>query len=306
MQLTTTHLVIGRGELYFGRFLPGTTQSEGELYLGNTPGFTVSRDVEEIERFTSYGGQQVKLESHVVRESNSANITTDHASMENLALWFGGAVDDDGQAAVGFRTETFVVKPGRYYQLGTSYEPFGVRHVEPDLTFKLNGTAFTALEGNITLQRAEGRFYVMPDAPDIDDADEIEVTFQWRNSLSSNAEPVSQEVVGCLRYISTNPLGSRKNYFFPCVRIRPSGGMDLKGDQFQQLMFSADIRRLNPTTNFFYVLETARPELTEDEIAIIELGPITLEAFPPLEDPLDQIINVFIPDADYGAPITFP
>lgn len=297
--ITSTTLVIGRGELYFGRFRPGTTESEGEMYLGNTPGFAVNRAVEEVERFTSYGGQQVKLDTLVLRETNSANITTDNLDMDNMALWFGGIADYSGQTAIGIITEEFVVKRGRHYQLGTSVEPFGVRHVEPDITFTKSGSPL-AIGGNFELRGTEGRFFVLDDAVDIVDSDEITVSFQWRGSQSSSTEPTHDNVVGSLRFIATNPVGPRKNYFFPYVALSPSGSFDLKGDQWQQIQLNADVRKLNPTANFFYVLESADAGYTQDESAIIEIGPMSLDDFPFYEDLLDQIINTFIPAADYG------
>lgn len=121
--MTTTEnatLVIGRGELYFDRFIPGTKEGEGELYFGNTPGFSLSRTVEEITRFTSYGGQQIEVNGLVTREVHSADITTDNISMQNMALWFGGNVDDGGQAGIGQITENIAIKRGRWYQLGKS------------------------------------------------------------------------------------------------------------------------------------------------------------------------------------------
>lgn len=306
--MTTTSnatLVIGRGELYFDRFAKGTLKGEGELYLGNTPGFTVSSTVEEVERFTSYGGQQLQIDSLITRELHRADITTDNISMENLALWFGGTPDKSGQEAIGFITETMQVKKGRWYQLGTTVEPFGVRHIEPDITFQQNGGALD-VGTNLIVDRVEGRFFVMDEAVNIVDGDSISTTFQWRESFSIDLVPSGSEVVGALRYISKNPVGPAISYFFPYVRLRASSQIDFKADDWQDFSFDVDVRRLNALTKFFYVKQLAGPQLTEDEQAIIELGPMSLDDFPYWEDQLDQIINTFIPAADYGQVITYP
>lgn len=306
--MTTTSnatLVIGRGELYFDRFAAGTLKGEGELYLGNTPGFTVSRTVEEVERFTSYGGQQIQIDSLVTREVHTADITTDNVSMDNLALWFGSEPDKTGQVAISFITENIQVKKGRWYQLGTTVEPFGVRHVEPDIVFTRNGSALN-VPANLILDRVEGRFYVMDEAVNIVDGDTLGVTFQWRQSFSVDIIDNGAEVVGSLRYISKNPIGPAVSYFFPYVRLKPASQIDFKTDDWQNFSFDVDIRKLNAVTNFVYVKQLAGPQLTEDEKAIIELGPMSLDEFPYWEDQLDQIINVSMPAADYGQVITYP
>lgn len=300
-----TNLVIGRGELYFGQFAPGTMQSEGELYLGNTPGFSVTRTYEQVERSTSYGGQQIQQESYITRERHSANLTTDNISMDNLALWFGGTSNDAGQLGLADVVETLTVKRGRHYQLGTSYEPFGARHIEPDITFTKGGVPL-AVAGNLVLRREDGRFYVSPDAIDIVDDDEITAHFQWRSSKSKLTEPKPAEVIGSLRFISQNPHGPRKNYFFPYVRLQPSGAIDLKSDQWQQFIFDVEIRRLNPAIAFFYVIEVGGATYTADEQAIVDLFGASIDDFPAREDLLNTILNLNIPAADYGAPLTLP
>ncbi len=306
--MTTTSnatLVIGRGELYFDRFATGTLKGEGELYFGNTPGFTVSRTVEEVERFTSYGGQQIKTDSLITREVQTADITTDNSSMENIALWFGAEPDTDGQLAIGMVTETIKVRKGRWYQLGTSIEPFGVRHVEPDIEFTSDGSPVDKLS-NFILDRVEGRFYVLDEAPDVDNGDTLSITFQWRTSASVDTVASTKEVVGALRYISKNPVGPSISYYFPYVRITPASQIDFKTDDWQKFSFEVEIRKLNAATNFLYVKQTAGPLLTQDEQAIVDLGPISLDEFPFYEDLLDQIINVSMPEANYGQVIGYP
>lgn len=292
-------LVLGRGELYFNRFTAGAFVGEGERHLGNTPGFTISRDVEEIERFTSYGGQQIQIGSLITREVQSASITTDNIDMNNVAMWFGNEADTTGQEAIGSITEEIVVRKGCWYQLGTSVEPIGVRHVEPDVAFSIGGTVIS-LSGNLDLDRTEGRFFVLEDAVSIGNGDTLSIAFQWRQSDSVTVSEVSTEVVGSLRYIAKNPIGDNISYLFPYIRIKPSSEIDMKADGWQEISFDVDIRRLNALTKYVYVRKDAGPLMTDDEISITELGPMALDDFPYFEDLLDQIINVFIPAADYG------
>jgi len=47
-----------------------------------------------------------------------------------------------------------------------------------------------------------------------------------------------EQVEGSLRFISDNPKGSNKNYFWPYVRIQPTGDFAVKGEQWQVISFN--------------------------------------------------------------------
>ena len=107
-----TKLVLGRGEVYFDRFISGTHVGEGERYLGNTSKFIVERDIERLDRATSYGGKRIAAKGAIVSESHTIDFTTDHVDIENLSMWFGGesAAPDVPRDVV---VETFTVKRRR-------------------------------------------------------------------------------------------------------------------------------------------------------------------------------------------------
>jgi hypothetical protein len=239
-----------------------------------------------------------------VQENYSANVMTDNIAMENVAMWMGTASPIAGpQEATNFITETFAVRPGRHYQLGKTHVPYGVRHVEPDIQFFLGSTATGSpidIPSNFELRRVEGRFYV-DGAEDITAGTIITVRFQWRTSPSRAISAGAKEIRGALRFVAINPVGASKSYYFPYVRMRARGQIDLKGDQWQQMSFDVEVRKLNRRAAYFYALEAAPPLLTEDERAIVELGPLDIDRFPFFEDRLNQIINVDLPDAHFDA-----
>lgn len=292
-------LVIPRGELYFDRFLPGTLQGEGELYLGNTPGFSIERTFEETKRFSSYGGQVVERDAIVTQEKNSAEIATDNIAMDNIALWFGGSVSDSGQAAVAEAEESFPIRRGRWYQLGSSFNTAGVRYVEPEITFSVESGPISAA-ANLIVNRPDGRIYVLDDAPDIIDGQVLTVSFGWRAAQGSFVIPSGQEVVGALRFIATNQIGPRISYLFPYVRLKPRGQIDLKADDFMSLEYEVDIRKKFGTSDFFYVTQIGEPSYNADETTIINVGLVSLEEFTIIENVLDTIINTSMPAANYG------
>jgi len=293
-------LVVPRGEVYFDRFADETLVGEGELYLGNTPGFTIERTFEETKRYSSYGGQIVERDAIVTQEKNVADIETDNISMDNISLWFGGTVSDAGQAAVGLVTESFQIRRGRWYQLGSTINTAGVRYVEPDITFSVDSGPITNVAANLIVNRGDGRIFVLEDAADLIDGQELTVEFQWRAAEGSFVIPSGQEVVGALRFIATNQIGPKISYLFPYVRLKPKGSIDLKVDNFLALEFDVDIRKKFGTSEFFYVTAIGDATYNAEELYIINVGLLTLEAFMTYEDLFNSIINDFMPAANYG------
>jgi hypothetical protein len=305
--VTTTSnatLVLSRGELYFSRFIDDTFVGEGELYLGNTPGFSLSRTVETVERMHSLKGQLVPGESIVTREVHTADITTDNINPENIALWFGSDVDRSGQAPEGMVSESITAKRGRYYQLGLSKNPIGVRYVEPSIKFWIGGTEIP-VAGNLLLDRIEGRFFVLEDAENVTDGTALTVTFEWRRSFSIQVAPEPKQIRGSLRFVPKNAFGPGSLLYFPYVTITAKGEIDFKASEWMEFDFAVEIKKVSPSTPYFYALQTAPAEYTADELSIIEIGKISLYDFPYYENLFDTIINTSIPDADYGQVITF-
>jgi len=290
---SNAQLVVGRGELYFNRFAPGTKIGDGELYLGNTPGFALARDTEELARFTSYGGQRVEQSPLVLREMHTASIVTDNINMDNLSMWFSGDVETVNQADESAISETIVVTKGRFYQLGMTVRPDGVRYVRDDITFVRNGSPVT-LTNNIFLDRESGRFQVL-ETSSIPNGSSLLVTFRWRPALTRVLTPTPNLVEGSLRFISKNVTGLAKDVFFPNVQITPEGEFDLKSDQWQQFSFRLSVKKHTPAAEFFYITELNGPIYSDDELAIIDDGKIPLDIFPFYEDLLHAIVNENLP-----------
>ena len=74
----TQNYVLGRGELFFERFVSGTLAGLGEHYLGNTPGFEISIEEEVLEHFSSDRGLRVKDRSVTLQNDASGTLTVDN------------------------------------------------------------------------------------------------------------------------------------------------------------------------------------------------------------------------------------
>lgn len=293
-----TSLVIGRGEVFFEAFEPGTRQGFGERYIGNTPTFQISRSVERLERYRSHKGQKVKTEAPVVSESHAVQFITDNIVIENVGMWYGREGGDTTIPAINEVVETFPVRRGNFIQLGKSKHPWGVREVE-NVEVRVGGVLI-APAGNYELDATLGRIEVLPTSPDIPDGGTITVNFEWNTIHTNAANSQAADVYGALRFVSLNQVGPKRHYYFPFVRLQTRGAVDLKGDQWQQIPFEIEVLRLNPWTEQVYVDETTFVGLLEDEQAIIDLSPMTLTEFPFFENELDVLVNTTMPAHEYS------
>lgn len=246
-----TKLVLGRGEVYFDRFLPGTQSGEGERYLGNTPSFQITRRIERLERATSYLGRRHDQPGAVISESVTVSMVTDHMASENVSMWFSDDGTDvtDGLELVPY-TENFVVRLGRFYQLGSNEVHGGFRFVEA-VQILVGATVLTA-GIDYVLERDSGRIEILSTAVNVSNGQTITVNYVKRPNTLRIAESKSVEYLGLLRYISKNPYGPKVDYLFPQVRISPRGAVEMKGDEFRQMQFDVTALKKNPSEPLLY------------------------------------------------------
>lgn len=246
-------LVLGRGEIYFDRFL-GTSR-DGERYLGNTPAFRIEREVKRLERMTSYRGQKQQRKSAVISETISGSITTDHMATENVGLWHGadGESEVAGDALVPF-SETLVVKRDRFYQLGLPENGVGLSYIDNAQVRLTNISGVVLTPGvHYVLDRTAGRISI-PESSPLSNGATIFVRYFKRPSASTLMKTSGQETFGALRYVSQNPYGPQVDYFFPQVRLTPRGAVDMKGDEFRQMSFDIEAIRLAPNLPLVYLI----------------------------------------------------
>lgn len=259
MYREATKLVLGRGEVYLDRFAHGTRSGLGEVYLGNTPSFQMDREIERMERATSYRGRKHETRGAVISESLTIRMTTDNMSRENMDLWLSAESETvtAGDEFIPY-TETMTVLPGRYYQLGSSLIPGGVRFVD-SLAMSVGGAPL--VNGvDFLWERDTGRIFILPTTNHISGAGQIvSVSYLKRPSTVSMVSPEANEVYGALRYIAKNPYGPRVDYWFPQVRIAPRGAVEMKGDEFRRISFDVTAIRLNPAMALVYAQHAGKP-----------------------------------------------
>lgn len=264
--------VVGRGRLFFDKFKDGCNNSEhGELYFGNTPELSVSSDTETLDHYSSDFGLREKDLTVMLEHSRSGSFVTDHISQDNLALFFLGDRTKITQTQVTGSKEVFEdVMLGRHLQLGASdVLPMGVRNIEnlqiyvadKDTTINLGDGDVSTIEGvtkvnfagQVEYDLALGRIYIEPTATEIKDGQQVIVQFDIEAQTRDLIIARNRMIYGSLRFLSANPVGDAKDFFWPKVMLQPDGDYALKGDDWQQIGFTFSVLRKNRKTEQVYI-----------------------------------------------------
>ena len=257
----TQKYTLGRGEVFFNKFKPGTNIGEGERYLGNTPEYLLTNEVETLDHFNADRGLREKDESVLLEISSSGSMNCDNISGENVALFFLGNLLTKSSTSVTAQKEVFTNwKRGLTLQLGTTdATPTGVRKVSnvkvgkaaKSATLNLTGdisaipgVTIVDAAGNYEVDLELGRLYLEPTSTEING--DIKLVVQFDVAAQSREMVISSNdvVQGSLRFVSHNAKGENKDYFFPKVTLSPDGDYNLKGDDWQSMGFTFDALKL--------------------------------------------------------------
>lgn len=283
---------VGRGRLFLDIFKPGTNQGMGERYLGNTPSFGPSNETEMLDHYSSEEGIRLKDASVMLQVDQNGSFTCDHISPENLALFFLGVSGSQLVLASTLNIDVFEsFSKGRHFQLGASdVTPDGLNHLDnivvgyAPLNAVVPNTGALSSIGSVTVIPAagnyeadlrRGRVYIEPDAPDIPSGTKLVVGYDVKGQNRKTVIGKNQTIYGSLRFISENPVGKNRNYFYPKVAISPDGEYELKGDEWQVIGFTYQALKLG---NKDMVYISSPDEDLVDEIDPAEQRTVTVIA----------------------------
>lgn len=238
---------LGRGELFFAQFKPGTRDPGGERYFGNTPEFNATIESETLDHYNSDRGINEKDASIPLQTNRTATFITDNISPENIAFFFFGSVNNIADAGSTVTDEEIPdVQPGLSYQLGMSQgNPVGVRALDmngpnaPVITNE-DGTTTYVAGTDYRVEGERGRI-IIPSGSTITPGSLIKVTYTTLASTRKRIISGSTPIEGALRYITYNPAGEQYDWYMPYVKLSPNGDYALKGDEWQQIPFSVEI-----------------------------------------------------------------
>lgn len=246
-------LTLGRGRLYFAKFADGTTTPGPEMFFGNCPTVQLAQANTALDHYRSTQGLKVKDRTVTLQNDMTGTFSTDNAGKDNLALWFLSTNTPETTTVVTpVVAEPHAAKLGSYIQLGTSLDnPSGIRNVSA-VTVKIAAVDVDAA-GNYEVDLVKGRIYIEPDATDITDADALLIGYTPTAGTSSRVIENGNQIFGALRFISDNPEGTNKDYFFPYVQLTSSGNLDLIADTWQTLTFAVEVLKLDDNTSRVYI-----------------------------------------------------
>ena len=244
IQNVTNEYAIPRGRTYLDKLVSGV--GEGEVAVGNVPGFSITIDSTKADHYSSETGLRQKDKTITIEINRTAQFTIDNMTLENLAYFLSGEVETITQAAGAATTETITVKQGRTYQLGkTTAHPAGSRNISAvAVTPAGGGTAFVeGTDYNLDLALARLQIIVgggIADAASID-IDYTKAAATWKRVKTGT----TTELQAAIRVLADNASGSNRDYYMPLVNLTPSGDLPViqDGTDFVSMTFDADIQK---------------------------------------------------------------
>lgn len=232
---------LGRGEIHFAAFKPGTLVPDGFRYLGNTPEFNLSVTSESLAHYSMDRGTKIKDKSVNLQTDFAGTFTCDDISLENLALFFLGAAGTVTQASATGETETIEdIKQGRSYQIGESDAlPMGVRQVS--ITAAAVGATPLVVGTDYTLDAARGIITFLEGSTVAVDGADVELTYNLAAVSYDRTISGNSQIEGALMFLAFNAEGEDIDYRMAHVRISPNGDLPLKGDDWMATPFSVEI-----------------------------------------------------------------
>lgn len=257
---TNKNYTLARGELYFGRFAPGTTTVEGGLrYLGNSPEFSFSMESESLDHYDADGPVRVLDDSALIELTRNGSIVLDHISPENIALVLGGSASVVTQAAIVAGTYEIVgARKNARYQIGkTPSLPNGVRGLSSLTAEDDAGTPVALVAGvDYTVDLVGGGIIFLPGSTLVEDDGTTTISIEYaapERKFHRVTSAGNGEVEGELYYRARNAKGAKFDYLFPKVTIRPDGDFAVKSvEDWQTISLGVSIGKLNDTTEAIY------------------------------------------------------
>lgn len=231
MDFQSRNLVIPRGKVLFARYLPGTQVPGAFKEIGNTPEFTMNREVQKLAHFGSQGPWVKAQDEEIVTDSRlTGSLRTDDMRATNVALWFMGTPDTVTQTSVSSTTQTETVDKGDIIQLGrTVANPAGARNVTvASVAPSPTGTAYID-NVDYLIHPELGLVEILPTGA-IPDRQEIVITYTASAATFTRIAMGDVDAEGELKFVSFNPQGENHDTTIPRVKISPNGDLSMLTD----------------------------------------------------------------------------
>lgn len=255
--------LLGAGECYIA-LMDADGNYEGERYLGDSPGASMTVETEEVETDSSDGSVSRSLLRAVVSRKFSFSLQLGDTSPENLQLFTGGDLESPSQSTAAVTNESYTVQADRWIHLGqSSSHPGGVDTVASFQSITTGDTEADA-DGSSTDIKAATERLVLEEVPNSDPKEYTgriyiprasNLAGKWISvnytpkALPAGAKRVKVDEVkalnGSFRYRETlNPQGTAKprHYYARLCSLKGEGQVDLKSrEATQRLGLTVDV-----------------------------------------------------------------
>lgn len=254
--------VVGAGRLFFQPMDPaGNITSSTEAYLGDSPGFTLSVENENLEDWSSDGPIATKDVDVAVRVNRTFSLQTKDISFANIARFIIGTASTIEQSVTPVVGEEYnAVAPGGYIQLGaTPANPVGVRNVTAVTVTDDDGTPVTfELGEDYELDADTGRILILESGL-ISNGTNLRIDY---TPGAASFEQVSSDDLGAkygrLRYVEDATFGPARDLVAGFVQLKPTGELAMKSREAVQQM-GWECTALTPPAGGASIVYAGRP-----------------------------------------------
>lgn len=254
MASTSKNYVLGSGEVYLAHLDPTTKLPvEGERYIGNTSAFGINVQSQMLDHYDADHGVRTLDQTALLQVTRNGTLTTDQIDPNTVADFFMGTTGTLTQASATGQTDSFAsIVQDRWYQLGTTTaNPSGVRNVT---NVVLNVAGVPLVEGtDYEIDLTYARFRILPGSTAAAAGATVDATYDVSASTREQTISGNSAVYVALRFIATNSIGVKRDYYLPYCQISPNGEYQLKGDQWQQMQFNLSVLQRDTTTAAIYI-----------------------------------------------------
>lgn len=239
---------LGNGAFYFAPYRPGTQIPMGELYMGNSPEFSLTIAEETLDHFNSDRGTRDKDASVPLQTNRTGSLTLDDINHKNVGYYLQGESKTITVAGATVTAEPLggagtTIQLGASYQLGTnSANPTGARQVSAVALANATTSADVPVAGiDYLLDPVRGRVMILETATKVKEGDLLTVNYTVDASTREQVASTAKTVEGQLRYIADNKTGNNVDYLMPRVKLTPNGDFNFKGDDWQTIPLTVEI-----------------------------------------------------------------
>jgi hypothetical protein len=248
MYPSAQNIVLGAGRVFFDELTDEAAgEYAGELYIGDTPGFTVSLSNESVQVYSSDGPVAEELINVTTQVSRSASL-----ELRNITEWAWSAFVQgevsEVETTAGAKTAQPInggvgVRQGLWYRLGVGEDhPTGVRNVSAVAIKSASPASTYDVDDDYLLDAENARVYIVPGGGIANDtvitSDHTLANATWSQVATNDAGPKR----GRLIFIADNTKGRNRDMLLSDCQLAASGDFAMKSrSDVQQMAFEIKI-----------------------------------------------------------------